>query len=109
MIANLIGRHRRMSLVLVAQSFTGIHPAIRKNADTFLFWRIIEPSDLDAIKDRCGKDVAEKVSNLRILERNPDTDELIRPGQMLRWDKLRGIVEITNNKEEEPELERDRR
>jgi hypothetical protein len=109
MIANLLGRHRRMSLVLVAQSFTGIHPAIRKNADELLFWRIIEPSDLDGIKERCGKDVAEKVQNLRPLERNPETDELIRPGQMLRWDKLNGVVEITNNKEGESESEQERR
>jgi hypothetical protein len=112
MIANLLGRHRRMSLVLVAQSFTGIHPAIRKNADEFMFWRIIEPSDLDGIKDRCGKEVMEQVQNLRPLERNPETDKLIRPGQMLRWDKLNGVVEITNKEKgptEEDELERDRR
>jgi hypothetical protein len=109
MIANLLGRHRRMSLVLVAQSFTGIHPAIRKNADEFMFWRIIEPSDLDGIKDRCGKEVADKVQNLRPLERNPETDELIRPGQMLRWDKLNGVVELTNQKPEEDDMERDRR
>jgi hypothetical protein len=96
MIANLLGRHRRMSLLLVAQSFTGIHPAIRKNADEFMFWRIIEPSDLDGIRERCGRDVEEQVRNLRPLERNPETEELIRPGQMLRWDKLRGVVEITN-------------
>jgi hypothetical protein len=96
MVANLLGRHRRMSLILVAQSFTGIHPAIRKNTDEFLFWRIIEPSDLDGIKDRCGKDVAERVQNLRPLERDAETDKLIRPGQMLRWDKLRGVVEVTN-------------
>jgi hypothetical protein len=96
MIANLLGRHRRMSLLLVAQSFTGIHPAIRKNADEFLFWRIIEPSDLEGIRERCGRDVEEQVRNLRPLERNVKTDKLIRPGQMLRWDKLNGIVEVTN-------------
>lgn len=112
MIANLLGRHRRMSLVLVAQSFTGIHPAIRKNADEFMFWRIIEPSDVEGIKQRCGAEVAEKVQNLRPLERNPETDELIRPGQMLHWDKLNGVVEVTNQTpggDNEDEMERDRR
>lgn len=95
MIANLLGRHRRMSMVLVAQSFTGIHPAIRKNADEFMFWRIIEPSDLEAIRKRCGQDVEEQVKNLRVLERDPKTDKLIAPGQMLHWDKLKGVVEVT--------------
>jgi hypothetical protein len=95
MMSNLLGRHRRMSMVLVAQSFTGIHPAIRKNADEFMFFKIIEPSDLKGIEDRCGKDVAEQVRNLRMLERNQETDELIQPGQMLRWDKLKGVIEVT--------------
>ena len=94
MSMNLLGRHRRMSMVFVAQSFTGIHPAIRKNADEFMFWRIIEPSDLEGIKDRCGKDVEEKVRNLRVLERD-ENEKVVVVGQMLRWDKTRGIVEET--------------
>jgi hypothetical protein len=94
MSANLLGRHRRVSLVFVAQSFTGIHPAIRKNADEFMFWRIIEPSDLEGIRERCGRDVEDKVRELRILERDAN-EVLIAPGQMLRWDKSRGIVEVT--------------
>jgi hypothetical protein len=93
MIANLLGRHRRMSMVFVSQSFTGIHPKIRRNADTFIFWRIIEPSDLEAIRKRCGNDVEEKVMNLRVLEQDKKTGALIRPGQHLVWDKLHGIVE----------------
>jgi len=112
MIANLLGRHRRMSIVLVAQSFTGIHPAIRKNTDEFMFWRIIEPSDLEGISKRCGKDVMEQVQSLRPLQRDPKTEKLIAPGQMLRWDKLNGVIEITNKSKgpnEEDELERDRR
>lgn len=95
MIANLFGRHRRMSMLFVSQSFTGIHPKIRRNADEFRFWRIIEPSDLEAIRKRCGKDVEEQVTKLRVLKRNRETDELIQTGQMLKWDKLEGIVGIS--------------
>lgn len=95
MISNLIGRHRRLSLLLVAQSFTGIHPAIRKNADDYYFWRIIEPSDLDGIANRCGKEVAEQVQALRGLEVDRKTREFKREGQMLHWSKSEGVMEIT--------------
>jgi hypothetical protein len=95
MVANLLGRHRRMSMVFVSQSFTGIHPKIRRNADKFIFWRIIEPSDLEAIRKRCGKDVEEKVTNLRVLERDRKTEEIIHTGQYLVWDKLVGTVEVS--------------
>jgi hypothetical protein len=94
MIANLLGRHRKMSMLFVSQSFTGIHPKIRRNADTFIFWRIIEPSDLEAIRKRCGKDVEEQVTKLRVLERGKD-GKLIATGQYLVWDKLKGIVMVS--------------
>lgn len=94
MMANLIGRHQRFSMILVAQSFTGIHPAIRKNMDELYVWKIVEPSDLDGVTDRCGKDVAEQVRNLRAVEVDED-DEFKAPGQMLHWSKFRGVVEVT--------------
>jgi hypothetical protein len=94
MIANLLGRHRKLSLFFVSQSFTGIHPKIRRNADEFRFWRIIEPSDLEAIRKRCGKDVEEQVTKLRVLKREP-SGTVIQTGQMLVWDKLEGVVRVT--------------
>jgi hypothetical protein len=95
MIANLIGRHRKLSMILVAQSFSGIHPAIRKNADEFYFWKIIEPSDLDGIKDRCGSDVRDQVQDLRATETDDD-DNFKSAGQMLHWTKGKGVVEVTS-------------
>jgi hypothetical protein len=95
MLANYIGRHNELSMLFVAQSFTGIHPNIRRNADTFIFWRIIEPADLEAIRKRCGKDVEEQVRNLRVIERDPVTKEFVSPGQFLVWDKLNGVVKVT--------------
>jgi AAA domain len=94
MMVNLIGRHKEMSLILVTQSFTGVHPAIRKNADEFYFWKTIEPSELDGIKDRCGKDVMEKVKALRAVEVDKDNN-FVAPGQRLHWSKFRGVEEVT--------------
>jgi hypothetical protein len=94
MMVNLIGRHQEMSLILVTQSFTGIHPAIRKNADEFYFWKTIEPSELDGIKERCGKEVMEKVKGLRAVELDKH-DQFVAPGQRLHWSKFRGIEEVT--------------
>jgi hypothetical protein len=94
MMVNLIGRHKGMSLILVTQSFTGIHPAIRKNADEFYFWKTIEPSELDGIRDRCGKEVMEQVKGLRSVELD-DEDNFKAPGQRLHWSKFKGVVEVT--------------
>lgn len=93
-MASYIGGHSGFSMVLIAQSFSGIHPAIRQNADELYLWRIIEPRDLEGIRERCGKDVEEQVRNLRAVELN-DNDELVAPGQMLHWTKSKGVVEVT--------------
>ena len=95
MMANLIGRHKRFSMIFVAQSFAGIHPAIRKNADEFMFWKLIEPSDLDGIKQRCGAEVMEQVRNLRAVEKDDD-DNFVAAGQMLHWSKSKGVVCVTD-------------
>lgn len=86
----LVGRHRRLNIVVVAQRFTGVHGSLRANADEFWFWRIIEPADVEGIADRCGPEVAEQVTNLRVLERTSDTE--VTPGQMLIWDKSKGAT-----------------
>jgi hypothetical protein len=94
MLANLIGRHQEFSMILIAQSFTGIHPAIRKNADEFYFYKIIEPSDLNGIEERCGKEVSEQVRNLRALEVD-DKEKFKRAGQRVHWSKFGGVIEVT--------------
>lgn len=94
MMVNLIGRHKGMSLILVTQSFTGIHPDIRKNVDELYLWKTIEPSELDGIKERCGKEVMEQVRNLRAVELD-DNDKLKAPGQRLHWTRFKGVVEVT--------------
>lgn len=93
-MASLVGGHKGFSMILIAQSFSGIHPLIRQNADEMYFWKIIEPRDLDGINDRCGGDVAEQVRNLRATETD-DNNQFKSPGQMLHWTKYKGIVEVT--------------
>lgn len=85
----LVGRHRQLNIVVVAQRFVGIHGSLRANADEFWFWRIIEPTDLEGVADRCGSETAEQVAQLRPLERNGLT---VKPGQCLVWDKLKGAT-----------------
>lgn len=90
MVSNLIGRHRRLSLLYVGQSFSAITSPLRRNTDEFWFWRIIEPSDLMGIRDRCGIEMAERVANLRKLEQGPP----LIAGEQIRWDIWNGIQEL---------------
>lgn len=93
-MASYVGGHSGFSMILIAQSFSGIHPIVRRNADEFYFWRMIEPADLDAVKERCGEDVMIQVRELRATEVS-DNNEFIAAGQMLHWTKNKGIVEVT--------------
>lgn len=93
-MASYVGGHSGFSLILIAQSFTGIHPIVRRNADEFYFWKLIEPSDLEAVRQRCGDDVAEQVRNLRATETD-DNNQFKKSGQMLHWTKNKGVIEVT--------------
>jgi hypothetical protein len=94
MLASYVGGHKGFSMILIAQSFTGIHPVIRRNADELIVWRMIEPSDLEGIRERCGREVEEQVKQLRAVELD-ENDEFKSPGQMLHWSKSKGVIEIT--------------
>jgi AAA domain len=94
MKANLIGRHKEFSMILVAQQFNGIHPAIRENADEAYFWKIIRPATLKSIADMCGDDVADQVRDLRAVEVD-ENNKFKAAGQRLHWTKFKGVVEVT--------------
>lgn len=93
-MASYVGGHKGFSLILIAQSFSGIHPAVRQNADELYMWKIIEPRDLDGIADRCGKQVMEQVQNLRATEVD-DNNQFKKAGQMLHWTKNNGVKSVT--------------
>lgn len=93
-MASYVGGHSGFSLILIAQSFSGIHPAVRQNADELYLWKIIEPRDLEGIKDRCGYLVMEQVQNLRATEVD-DNNQFKKAGQMMHWTKNKGVVIVT--------------
>ncbi len=88
--ANRLGRFRRLNLVWITQSFTAVHNSLRQNTDEFWFWKIIEPSDIEGIRKRCGDEVAQRVQALRRLEMTPHG---VVPGERLVWNTWQGVVE----------------
>jgi len=60
-----VGRNHGVSTLWISHRFTGIHPSLRLNATKYIFFRITEPLDLDAIAKRCGAGVSVAVSKLR--------------------------------------------
>jgi AAA domain len=94
MNANLIGRHKEFSMILIAQRFNGVHPAIRENADEFYFYKIVQPASIKLVSEYCGDDVAEQVAALRAVEVD-ENDKFVAPGQRLHWSKFKGVVEVT--------------
>jgi hypothetical protein len=93
-MANLIGRHDGLSMILIAQRLVGVHPAIRENADEFYFWKVIQPRSLKLVEEYCGDDVAKQVKELRAVELDAN-DKFVKPGQYLHWTKFKGVVEVT--------------
>jgi hypothetical protein len=93
-LANLIGRHDELSLILISQRINGVHPAIRENADEFYFWKIVTPTGLKMVREYCGDDVADQVQALRAVELDKN-DKFVTPGQYLHWSKFRGVEEVT--------------
>jgi len=59
-----LGRHRRVSLLWTAQRIAEVSRTLTAMTDYFILFACSEPRDLDAIRDRCGAEIAEKVSRL---------------------------------------------
>jgi hypothetical protein len=93
-----IGRHRQLSLLYVSHRFALVDRIVTTNTDEFWFWRIIEPSDLDGIRQRCGPDTMERVRSASKLERGKN-DEVIT-GEMIRWTIEDGGTRAPDNDDE---------
>src|SRR5215469_18422441 len=59
-----LGRHRRVSLLWTAQRAAEVSRTLTAMTDVFVLFSCTEPRDLDAIRERCGAEIAEKVSRL---------------------------------------------
>jgi hypothetical protein len=59
-----LGRHRNLSLLYTAQRLSECPRALTSATDIFVLFCHSEPRDLDAIADRCGREISEKVQEL---------------------------------------------
>jgi len=59
-----LGRHRKISVLWTAQRMAEVARRLTAASDVFVLFAHSEPRDLDAIADRCGGEVAQKVSRL---------------------------------------------
>lgn len=79
------GRHKYLDIVYITQRFSMVHRDITANTHEFYFWQIIEPSDLDSIAQRCGDEVAHRVSLLARTEDNRRNGGELVPGEVVHW------------------------
>jgi hypothetical protein len=59
-----LGRHRWINLVWTSQRIAEVSKRLTSATDRFYIFRHTEPRDLDALAERCGSGVAERVSEL---------------------------------------------
>lgn len=86
-----IGRHQQVSLLYITQRFAMVEKTLTANTNTFAFFKITDPSDLEGIRMRCGKEVADQVQGLRVLDA-----ERGLPGEVLLWSDS-GVSQIFNS------------
>ena len=82
------GRHRYIDLLWTAQRASEVSRTLTSSTDLWVFYSQTEPHDLDAIAERCGRDVAEQVAGLGLhdsftwdtIERGiiPDSPRLLK-------------------------------
>jgi hypothetical protein len=58
------GRHKRLDVIWTCQRASEVARIVTALTDEFVLFSQREPRDLDAISDRCGRDVSEKVAAL---------------------------------------------
>jgi hypothetical protein len=58
------GRHRGIDLLWTAQRASEVSRTLTSATDFWIFYSQTEPRDLDAIAERCGREVADKVAGL---------------------------------------------
>ena len=58
------GRHRGIDLLWTAQRASEVSRTLTSATDLWILYSQTEPRDLDAIAERCGRDIADKVAGL---------------------------------------------
>lgn len=62
------GRHRGLDLLWTAQRAAEVARTLTSMTDVFIVYSQTEPRDLDAIAERCGREVADRVAGLGLHE-----------------------------------------
>jgi hypothetical protein len=62
------GRHRGIDLLWTAQRASEVSRTLTSATDLWIFYSQTEPRDLDAIAERCGRDIAARVGELGLHE-----------------------------------------
>jgi len=62
------GRHRQLDILWTAQRASEVARTLTASTDLWIFFSQTEPRDLDAIAERCGRDIADKVAALGLHE-----------------------------------------
>ncbi len=75
-----LGRHRGVDLLWTSQRAGEVARRLTAQTDVFIIFRHTEPRDLDAIQERCGVEVRDRVSQLEVHEH-------------LVWDVEKGVIE----------------
>ena len=81
-----LGRHWNVNIVWVSQRFATVHRELTANTDEFVFFRLWEPLDLDAVKNRCGVATANRVRELHRIKTG--SDGKVIPGEHLVFNVL---------------------
>ncbi len=63
-----LGRHRSIDLAYTGLRFAEIARRLTAATDVFLLFSQNEPRDLDALAERCGREVAERVGEIQQFE-----------------------------------------
>lgn len=74
-----LGRHRGVNIAWTSQRAGEIARRLTSATDVFIIFRHTEPRDLDAIAERCGVEVRDRVTRLGLHERlvwNAETGEI---------------------------------
>ena len=90
-----LGRHRELNITYIGQSWAGIARPLTAATDEYYFFKIIEPRDLEGIRQRCGDEVMERVKNLRRLDYTKEGIPI--PGEILHWSSYEGVIENEDN------------
>jgi hypothetical protein len=82
------GRHRQIDLLWTAQRASEVARTLTSATDIWIFYSQTEPRDLDAIAERCGREIADQVAVLGlhdsfiwdVIERQimPDSPRLLK-------------------------------